>query len=213
MERTADSHTETGVSPQDDGSPADGDLADVPDWDDEYIDRVSDRLMHNYDLEKDYQVAGESFTLYGELSLVSQKHFLHPSLSFAEHESNEHLFVSRVDRVDDDTLDRFAALGDDLADEWIEATEEHFCTEFTFVLITDSIPDTVRSRVASYDGRTLLKYGYHGHYETNVVVVAPDESELVASENADVATAFRLWEPIEHEEPGLLGLLSRRLQL
>ncbi|ELY96593.1 hypothetical protein C482_15743 [Natrialba chahannaoensis JCM 10990] len=213
MERTADGHTETGVSPQNDGSPADGDLADVPDWDDEYVDRVSDRLMHNYDLEKEYQVEDESFTLYGELSLVSQKHFLHPALSFAEHESNEHLFVSRVDRVDDDTLDRFAALGDDLAEEWIEATEEHFCTEFTFVLITERIPDTVRSRVVSYDGRTLLKYGYHGHYETNFVVVAPDKSELVASDNTDVATAFRLWEPIEHEEPGLLGMLSRRLQL
>ncbi|ADD04435.1 uncharacterized protein Nmag_0851 [Natrialba magadii ATCC 43099] len=213
MERTADGHTETGVSSQDGGSPADVDLADVPDWDDEYLDRVSDRLMHNYDLEKDYRIEGESFTLYGELSLVSQKHFLHPALSFAEHESNEHLFVKQVDRVDDDTLDRFAALGDDLADKWIEATEEHFCTEFTFVLITDSIPDTVRSRVDSHDGRTLLKYGYHGHYETNFVVVAPDEAELVASDNADVATAFRLWEPIEHEEPGLLGLLSRRLQL
>ncbi|MFA9426196.1 hypothetical protein [Natronorubrum sp. A-ect3] len=188
-------------------------LEGVPDWDDEYVDRVSDRLMHNYDLEKDFAVEGEQFTLYGTMELVSKKHFLHPALSLAEHESTEHLFVRQVDRVDDRTLDRFVELGERLADEWIEPDEEHFCTEFTFVAVTASIPESIAERVAGFDGRTLLKYGYHGHYEINLAVIAPDSKELVASDNADVATAFRLWDPIEKDEPGLLGLLSRRLQL
>lgn len=187
--------------------------ADVPDWDDEYVDRVSDRLMHNYDLEKDYAVEGERFTLYGQMELVSQKHFLHPAVSIAEHESREHLFVTRVDRVDDRTLDRYVDLGHRLADDWIEADEEHFCTEFTFVVIAPSVPEAVRNRVAGHSERTLLKFGYHGHYEINLIVVAPDTEELVASDNADVVTAFRLWEPIEREEPGILGLIARRLQL
>ena len=185
----------------------------VPDWDDEYVDRVSDRLMYNYDLEKDRTVEGERFTLYGRMDLVSQKHFLHPAISIAEHESTEHLFVQRVDRVDDRTLDRYVDLGHELADEWIDADEEHFCTEFTFVAVAPSIPDDVRSRVADFSDRTLLKYGYNGHYEINLLVVAPDAEELVANENADVATAFRLWEKIEREEPGILGLIARRLQL
>ncbi|AEH36823.1 hypothetical protein [Halopiger xanaduensis] len=187
----------------------------VPDWDDEYVDRVSDRLMHNYDLEKDRAVAGERFTLYGEMNLVSQKHFLHPAISLAEHESNEHLFVQRVDRLDDETLDRYVDLGHELADdeEWLEPDEEHFATEFTFVAVAPSIPDDVRRRVADFSERTLLKYGYHGHYEINLVVVAPDREELVANENADVEAAFRLWDEIEREEPGILGLIARRLQL
>lgn len=187
--------------------------ADVPDWDDEYVDRVSDRLLHNYDLEKAYRVDGERFALYGRMELRSQKHFLHPSISIGEHGSTEHLFVQRVDRVDERTLDRFVEVGEGLADEWIETGEDHFSTDFTFVAVAPSIPDAVRERVADFDGRTLLKYGYNGHYEINLVVVAPDEEDLVASENADVATAFRLWEPIEREEPGVLDLLARRLQL
>ncbi|MDG5761004.1 hypothetical protein QA600_16855 [Natronococcus sp. A-GB1] len=187
--------------------------ADVPDWDDEYVDRVSDRLLHNYDLEKEYRVEGKRFTLYGRMELRSQKHFLHPSISIGEHGSTEHLFVRRLERVDDRALDRFVELGERLADEWIDTDEEHFSTDFTFVAIVPSIPNPVRERVAGFDGRTLLKFGYNGHYEINLVVVAPDDEELVASENADVATAFRLWEPIEYEEPGVLDLLSRRLQL
>lgn len=188
-------------------------LETVPHWDDEYVDRVSDRLMYNYDLEKDRAVAGERFTMYGRMDLVSQKHFLHPAISFAEHETTEHLFVQRIDRVDERTLDRFVDLGHDLADEWIDPDEEHFCTEFTFVAVAPEIPDDVRDRVSSFDGRTLLKYGYHGHYEINLVVVAPDMEALVACDNADVATAFRLWDEIERDEPGLLDLIARRLQL
>nr|WP_049890155.1 hypothetical protein [Natronorubrum sulfidifaciens] len=187
-------------------------LEGVPDWDDEYVDRVSDRLLHNYDLEKDYSLEGEQFTLYGKMELISKKQFLHPSLSIAEHESTEHLFVRRVDRVDDRTLDRFVDLGERLADEWIEPNEEHFATEFTFVAIAPSIPDSIRERVAGFDGRTMLKYGFHGHYEINLAVVAPDSTALVASDNADVATAFRLWEPLDADESGLLERLSRRLR-
>ncbi|QSW99877.1 hypothetical protein [Haloterrigena alkaliphila] len=222
----SDPHTDTDEtatdSPEDataDAAPpaparaADDALEDVPDWDDGYVDRVSDRLFHNYDLEKDYAADGERFTLYGRMELVNKKHFLHPALSLAEHESTEHLFVRRVDRVDDRTLDRFVDLGERLADDWIDPDEEHFSTDFTFVAIAPSIPEAVRERVAGYDGRTLLKYGYHGHYEINLAVVSPDTEDLVASENADVATAFRLWDPIETDESGLLGLLSRRLQL
>ncbi|WP_436345055.1 hypothetical protein [Natronorubrum sp. FCH18a] len=188
-------------------------LEAVPDWDDEYVDRVSDRLMHNYDLEKEYAVEGERFTLYGQMALSSKKHFLHPALSLAEHESTEHLFVRRVDRVDDRTLDRFVNLGERLADKWIDPDEEHFSTDFTFVAVAPSIPEAIRDRVSGFDGRTLLKYGYHGHYEINLAVVSPENEALVASENADVATAFRLWDPIERNEPGILDLISRRLQL
>lgn len=187
--------------------------AAVPDWDDEYVDRVSDRLLHNYDLEKDRAVDGERFTLYGRMDLTSQKHFLHPSISLAEHESTEHLFVDRVDRVDDAVLDRSVDLGHRLADDWIDPDEEHYSTEFTFVAVAPSIPDDIRSRVAGFSDRTLLKYGYHGHYEINLAVIAPETEDLVASENADIATAFRLWEPIEQKEVGLLGLIARRLQL
>ncbi|WP_255168578.1 hypothetical protein [Natrononativus amylolyticus] len=198
------------------GEPADGagdDGRAVPDWDDEYVDRVSDRLMHNYDLEKDFVVCGERFTLYGRMDLTSKKHLFHPSLSLAEHGSTEHLFVRRVDRVDDRTLEGLVDLGETLAGEWIEPDEEHFSTDFTFVVIAPSVPEDVRDRVAKFDGRTLLKYGFHGHYEINLAVVAPEAEEFVASENADVTAAFRLWEPIEPSEPGILGLISRRLQL
>ncbi|AFZ74692.1 hypothetical protein [Natronobacterium gregoryi] len=193
--------------------PVDEALTAVPDWDDGYLDRVGDRLFHNYDLEKGYVVDGDQFALYGELELRSQKHFLHPAISFAEHESAEHLFATRVDRVDDRTLDRYVELGHQLADEWIEPDEQHFCTEFTFVAIAPSIPVDVRDRVDRFDGRNLLKYGFHGHYEINLVVAAPGDEELVACDNADVATAFRVWDPIETEEPGLLDLIARRLQL
>lgn len=200
--------TETGLDAGDEAA-----LDDVPDWEDEYLDRVSDRLLHNYDLEKDRVVEGERFTLYGRMELHSQKHFFHPALSFAHHESFEHLFVRRMDRVDVPALERFVDLGHRLAEDWIEPNEEHFCTEFTFVAVVPTITESVGDHVAGFRDRTMLKMGYNGHYEVNLLVVAPDEEELVASENADVAVAFRLWEQIEREEPGILGLIARRLQL
>ena len=203
-----DRHTETGIEVGDDP-----DELDVPTWEDEYVDRVSDRLMYNYDLEKDRVVGGERVTLYGQMELHSQKHFLHPALSFAHHESFEHLFVVHEPRVDDATLDRFVDLGHELAEEWVEPDEEHFSTDFTFVLLTAEIPEAVRDRVASFSDRTMLKMGYNGHYEINLVVVAPDREDLVSSQEAAIEPAFRLWEPIERKEPGILGLIARRLQL
>ncbi|AGN01396.1 hypothetical protein L593_07245 [Salinarchaeum sp. Harcht-Bsk1] len=203
------SDAETGTDAPTDEDP----LADVPDWDDEYVDEVAGRLVHNYDLEQDRTVEGESFDLYGAMEIHSQKHIIHPSISFAHHESHEHLFLRRVEHATVAEIDRLVALGHDLADEWVEADEEHYSTDFTFVLVAPEVPDDVDERVAAVDERTLLKYGYNGHYDVHVAVVAPEQERLVVSEDADVAEALALWEPIEREEPGLLGLISRRLQI
>lgn len=164
--------------------------------------------MFNYDLEKDYRVRGESFTLYGALDIESHKQFLHSSLSYGHHESAEHLFVRRAERTSIEELERLVRLGHDLADEWITANEEHYSTDFTFALVVETLDDEVREFVAGFHDRTLLKYGYYGHYEVNLLVVAPENEELVRSKNADIADAFRLWESGEAERRGLLSRLA-----
>ncbi|WP_266079348.1 hypothetical protein [Haladaptatus caseinilyticus] len=186
--------------------------ADVPDWEDEYVDRVSDRLFVNYDLEKSYSVHGEQFTLYGKLLMESRKHFFHESLNYANHASIEHVFVRRTDSVRCSDLERLTDFGHELADEWITADEEHFGTDFTFVLVADGIPAEVREFVADFRDRTLLKFGYYGRYEINLVVVAPEREEIVASTNADVSRAFVLWQRIEPQKAGLLQRVMRRLK-
>jgi hypothetical protein len=187
---------------------------DRPEWDDEYVDRVADRLMFNYDLEKDFAVGGQSFDLYGEMRLESEKHFFHPSISFAHHESREHLFARRIDRVRVSDLEALVDLGHRLADEWIEANDEHFSTDFTFAVVSEELSPEVRSFVESFKDRTLLKFGYHGHYEVNLLVAAPSTESLALSEGAEVGKAFAVWEPLEPEpEPGLLDLIARRLQI
>lgn len=183
---------------------------DVPDWDDEFVDRVSGRLMFHYDLEKDVTVDGRRFTMYGELTMVSQKHFLHPALSYAHHQTTEHLFVARVPDVSVADLEGLVALGHDLSGEWIEADEEHYGTDFTFVVLADSIPGPVREFVDGFRERTLLKYGYYGHYEIHLAVVAPDEEDIVMSRETDVGDAFRLWESVEEDDEPR-GLLERLL--
>jgi len=185
---------------------------DVPDWDDEYVDRVSDRLMFNYDLEKGRTIGGRTFTLYGEMHVHHEKHFFHPVLSFAHHDTFEHLFVHELDPAAVDRVESFVDLGHGLADEWIDADEEHYATEFTFALLVDGIPDAVRSFVSGFRERTMLKKGYYGHYEINLVVVAPEAENIVASEITDLDTAFRLWERIEEDESGFLARLRQRLQ-
>lgn len=185
----------------------------VPVWDDGYIDRVGLRLAHHYDLERDHTVAGERFDLYGEMHVRHERHAIHPALTFGHHEAEEYLFARRVGRPTVTELESLEALGEDLADEQIEAHEDHYSTDFTFVLVAESLPEDIREYVAGYRNRTLLKYGYFGHYEINLVVVAPDREESVASEEADVEAAFRVWESIETPERGrldrLLGWLSR----
>lgn len=187
--------------------------SDVPDWEDEYVDRVSDRLMFNYDLSKDRRIDGERFTLFGELRVENAKQFFHPALSYGHHEAVEHLFVRRESSVSVADLERLVDLGHELADEWIDPSERHFSTDFTFVVVVPEIPQAVGEHVTNFGDRTLLKYGYHGHYEVNLVVVSPEETDCVASENADVRKAFVLWERNEStERPGLLGRLSGYLR-
>lgn len=182
----------------------------VPTWDNEYLDRVSDRLLHNYDLERDHTVRGETFSMYGELRMVARKRFLHPALNYGDHERREHLFVRRKDVPTIRDLESLAEFGNDIAEEWVTPDEEHSGTTLTFVVVADSIPDDVRSFVDGFRDRTLLKYGYYGHYEVTLIVVAPSEDDIVASEAADLADAFALWRDLSQESGGLLsGILDR----
>ena len=184
-------------------------VEEVPVWDDPYLDRVSDRLMYNYSLERDHRLRGERWDLHGEMRVLNQKQFFHPALSYADHESEEYLYARRVERPTVDELERLVDLGHELADEWIDAHEEHYRTDFTFVLVADELPEDVREFVDGQRERTLLKYGYYGHYEVNLVVVAPEQEAYVASQEADVWRAFALWTDTDPDaEPGLLDRLK-----
>ncbi|ADQ65887.1 hypothetical protein C499_11801 [Halogeometricum borinquense DSM 11551] len=191
------------------------DLSHVPDWEDSYLDKVSDRLMFNYDLEKDRSVSGERFDLFGEMRIESEKHFIHPALNYANHESHEFLFARRVTHPTVAELERLVGLGHELADgdDWFVADEEHFGTDFTFVLVANEVPADVREFVAEFSDRTLIKFGYYGHYEVNLAVVAPDEEDAVASQNADVAQAFTLWDDVRQtEQRGVVARVLDRLR-
>ncbi|WP_415380326.1 hypothetical protein [Halosimplex sp. TS25] len=180
---------------------------DVPVWEDEYLDRVSDRLMHNFDLEKDRTVAGESFALYGRMEIESQKHFFHPSLNYANHGATEHLFVARREGVNVADLEADVEWAHDLAAEWIDADEEHFSTDVIVALVVPRVPADVRKFVSGFKNRTLLKFGYYGHYEVNLVIVAPEREEIVASRTTDLDSAFALWESPDEGSTGLLDRL------
>ncbi|QKY19322.1 hypothetical protein B4589_002625 [Halolamina sp. CBA1230] len=182
----------------------------VPTWNDEYFDRVSDRLMYSYDLERDYRVRGEAFDLYGEFRVRTQKQFFHPSLSYADHDRAEYLFARRTDRPTVADLESLVELGHDLAEERIVPSEEHFETEFTFVLVVDEVTDAVREFVEGFRERELLAYGYYGHYEINLAVVDPDTETAIGSEQADTAQAFALWGDIEQPSESFLSRFAKR---
>ncbi|GGL34979.1 hypothetical protein GCM10009037_18260 [Halarchaeum grantii] len=187
---------------------ADADVPARPEWEDDYLDEVAERLQYSFDLEREFALDGGVWDLYGELNLERQKYFLHPAISYGRHDSDEHLFVRRADAVSVADLEALVERGHRLADEWIEANERHYSTEFTFVLAAPEIPDDVRAFVSGFRERTLLKYGYFGHYEVNLVAVAPEREALVASEEADVADAFRTWRAPEERERGLFGRVA-----
>ena len=185
-------------------------VEEVPVWDDPYLDRVSDRLMYNYSLERDHRLRGERWDLHGEMRVLNQKQFFHPALSYADHESEEYLYARRERRPTVDGLERLVELGHELADERVEGDEEHYRTDVTFVLVADELPPAVREYVDGQRERTLLKLGYYGHYEVNLGVVVPDERECVAGEAADIIEAFVLWEDVSTPDEGFLSRLARR---
>ena len=182
----------------------------VPDYDDEYLDRVSDRLMYSYDLDRDVVVDGERFDMTAEMRVRNQKQFLHPALSYADHDLMEFVFARRVATPSVDAVERLVEFAHRVADERIDAHEEHYGTDVTLVLVADRIPDDVAEFVDGFRDRTLLKFGYYGHYEVNLVVVAPDRQALVASENADTAAAFRLWERVDSPDEGFFSRFAKR---
>lgn len=186
--------------------------ADIPEWDDEYLDRVADRLAGHYDLERDGVVHGERFDLVGELLVENQKQFLHESINFANHHKRERVYARRTDGATVAELERLADLGRDLG-EAIDADEQHQGTEFTFVLLAPALPDDVRSFVEGFRERNLIRYGYYGHYEVNLAVVAPDTEELATSKHGETGRAFALWAPLAEPAPdGLLRRLVARLR-
>lgn len=198
------------MSDSDSGTQSEDPLAAVPDWDDEYVDRVSDRLLHNYDLERNKTVQDRRFTLYGQLAIKRRKQFFHPALTYGDHETTEHLLVQRTDSVSVADMERLSKLGDQLADEWIVPDEEHFGTEFVFGVVAPRVPDEVQAFVSEFETRTLLKYGYHGHYSVRLFVVAPEKQSSVASPDVDVVRAFRLWdENSEQRSKKSNGVVSR----
>jgi len=182
----------------------------VPDYDDEYLDRVSDRLMYSYDLDRDAVVDGERFDMTAEMRVRNQKQFLHPALSYADHDMMEYVFVRRVATPNVGELERLVEFAHDVADERVDAHEEHYGTDVTVVFVADRIPDAVADFVSGFRDRTLLKFGYYGHYEVNLVVVAPDGESLVASESADTAAAFRLWERVDPPDEGIFSRFAKR---
>jgi len=182
----------------------------VPDYDDEYLDRVSDRLMYSYDLDADVVVDGERFELTAEMRMRNQKQFLHPALSYADHDVMEHLFARRVAAPTVGELERLVEFAHGVADERVEGNEQHYGTDVTVVLVADRIPKDVAEFVDGFRDRTLLKFGYYGHYEVNLVVVAPDEERLVASEAASSAEALRLWEAVEKPDDGIFSKFAKR---
>ena len=183
---------------------------EVPRWEDEYFDRVSDRLMYSYDLERDHRVRGESFDLYGEFRLRNQKQFFHPALSYADHETKEYLFARRHDRPTVADLESLIELGHELASERIVPSEEHYETVFTFVVVADEVTDEVRAFVEGFRERELLAFGYYGHYEVNLIVVDPENETAIASEQADTAEAFALWGDVERPTEGFLSRFAKR---
>ncbi|KDS90444.1 hypothetical protein FK85_14595 [Halorubrum saccharovorum] len=182
----------------------------VPDYDDEYLDRVSDRLMYSYDLDADVVVDGERFDLTAEMRMRNQKQFLHPALSYADHDVMEYVFARRVSTPSVGELERLAEFAHGVADDRVEGNEQHYGTDITVVLVGDRIPEAVAEFVDGFRDRTLLKFGYYGHYEVNLIVVAPDEERLVASEAADSAEALRLWEPVEKPDEGIFSKFAKR---
>ncbi|MFW5911677.1 MAG: hypothetical protein ACOCQV_02955 [Halolamina sp.] len=183
---------------------------EVPTWDDEYFDRVSDRLMYSYDLERNTVVEGEQFDLYGEFRVRTQKQFFHPALSYGDHDRSEYLFARRTARPTVDDLDRLVELGHALADDRIVPSEEHFETEFTFVVVADEVSDEVVSYVEGFRERELLKYGYYGHYEVNLVVVDPEAETVIASQEADTAEAFALWGDVQRPQESFFSRFAKR---
>ena len=184
--------------------PSDDPPSERPTWDDPYLDDVAARLQFNYDLARDERVRGVTFPLYGRLEMDSHKQFLHPAISFGHQYSYEHLYVDRRPRVGVEDLEALVTLGHDLADD-IEADEEHYATDFTFVVVVEDLPDEVESFVANHSDRTMLKYGYNGHYEVNLVAVVPDAQRVVDS-GVGIAEAFHHWDD-ESESGGVLGRL------
>ena len=183
---------------------------EVPDYDDEYLDRVSDRLMYSYDLDADVVVDGERFDLTAQMRMRNQKQFLHPALSYADHDVMEYVFARRVPTPTVAELERLVELGHRIADERVEGDEQHYGTDVTFVLVGDRVPGDVADFVDGFRDRTLLKFGYYGHYEVNLIVVAPDDEQIVDSEAAGPTGAFRLWEPVEEQTEGFLSRFARR---
>jgi hypothetical protein len=75
--------------------------------------------------------------------------------------------------------------------------------------VAPTVADPVEQLVRGFESRTLLHYGYHGHYAVRLFVVAPEEREAVSSPDVDVAAAFRLWDGDDERGASRDGVIAR----
>jgi len=69
------------------------------------------------------------------MRIRSLKAFSHPSLDYDNHHSDKHQFARRVDPVTARDSERLVEPSHFLADDPVDADEEHFGADFPFVLV------------------------------------------------------------------------------
>lgn len=185
--------------------------SEFPEWERDYLNRLAGRIVHSYDLEKNKHIRGFDFTLYASFEAQRHKQLFHPAISYAEHNLYEYLFVNEYDTVTIETVDQLIDLGHELADDWIDADDDHYATEFSFGLIVPSIPDDIRQYVSRIDERTMLRYGFDGHYDIHIIVVAPEEQSIVATDRAEIQAAFIEWDT-QSRSTGIFSSLLDQLR-
>jgi len=157
---------------------------------DEYLQKLLFRYRANFDITKDYYLAGKLYPAYAFFSSYGEKYVLKKEAKLWAIKAFEHVLFLKEDQVTEETLKKIRDIIDNDAEPILVRKNEkypekdHMCSYLTFVILTEKTPDTATAKAIkrfSYDKGYL--FNFRGHSEAKLAVVSMDEEKVCTNRN------------------------------
>lgn len=150
-----------------------------------YIEELENKLMRNFDLNRDYKIDDEEYDLFARYYLRSEKYFLTKSAKIYGMESNEYILVKKYSYLDNRRFDAFTNKMIDSIDKLVEPHEEHMASIITGVILIDKLQDEIDDillkKISKFKYHKGFSLGLKGWVDVRIILVSLKDRLIIAN--------------------------------
>ncbi|KAB3527195.1 hypothetical protein [Alkaliphilus serpentinus] len=157
----------------------------------EYIDKVTERLRHSFDILREYDVEGICFDVFASSYIRSERYFASKKIKVYGIENHEYCLIKRVENLSYSVLK-------DLTDGLVKASEalikphhEHMSTIITGVLVVEGkVEDNLRNQIKGFQYSKSFLWGLKGWTYIRLLVVDIEDSMVYSNRRGKEVLRF-----------------------